>query len=543
MSTPYQTPIGSFTRKSTFFWASVGATVGLANLWQFPYLASLHGGGLFILLYLGCLLLITLPLTVTEAAFGRHARHGIVLAMEGLIRSAGVSRAWMLAGRLSILAAFLVLSFTAVFGAIALAYVFYGALGRFTGADQTSVTGILSALVSDPAEYRVFMGWHALFVLLVVWVSLQGVAKGLERSLRIVVPGILILMLGLLVLTVRFGQIDGAVAHILDMRPQDITLDSLKAALFHAFFTLGLGMGVWAIFGAYASPRTQLKRSVLAVVLVDTLIAILAGVMIFSVAGEGGNLEGVRGVGLLFVSLPVALSQLPASQFLIAAAFLVVVLVVWTTSIGLLEPVVGWFREWIGAPRVISVLLVGLAVWFAGLASLLSLNIWAHDQYAGATVFRWLELFTGGLLIPVIAILLAVFAGWCLTRPLSQKILGRTPRLFEAIWFWVMRLVLPVVVAYIGIQYTTFSLGNLCESGGKAIWCSQPVMELSGPAGEAEVKKPAGGTAQPSLGPVPEVDDTLDVNKPQGNEGEVRETRPSAPESTPQDDDILYHSV
>lgn len=131
MPTPYQTHIGSFTRKSTFFWAAVGATVGLANLWQFPYLASLHGGGLFILLYLACLLLVTLPLMVTEAAIGRYARHGIVLAMDGLIRSAKQSRAWMAVGRLSILAAFLVLSFTAVFGAIALAYVFSGRSAGF----------------------------------------------------------------------------------------------------------------------------------------------------------------------------------------------------------------------------------------------------------------------------------------------------------------------------------------------------------------------------------------------------------------------------
>src|SRR5690554_1828473 len=205
MHKPYQTPIGSFTRRSTFFWAAVGATVGLANLWQFPYLASLHGGGLFILLYLCCLLLITLPLTITEAVFGRYARHGIVLAMDGLIRSAGASRVWMLTGRLSILAAFLVLSFTAVFGSIALAYIYYGALGRFTGTDQAGATRILSALVSDPGEYRAFMGWHVLFMLLVVWVSVQGVAKGLERSLRIVVPGTLVLLLGLFALTAWFG--------------------------------------------------------------------------------------------------------------------------------------------------------------------------------------------------------------------------------------------------------------------------------------------------------------------------------------------------
>ena len=182
MPTPYQTHIGSFTRKSTFFWAAVGATVGLANLWQFPYLASLHGGGLFILLYLACLLLVTLPLMVTEAAVGRYSRHGIVLAMDGLIRSARQSRAWMAVGRLSILAAFLVLSFTAVFGSIALAYVFFGALGRFSGAGEAEATGILAGLVSDPRQYRVFMGWHIFFLLLVLWVSAQEIGRASCRE-------------------------------------------------------------------------------------------------------------------------------------------------------------------------------------------------------------------------------------------------------------------------------------------------------------------------------------------------------------------------
>lgn len=543
MPTPYQTPIGSFTRRSTFFWAAVGATVGLANLWQFPYLASLHGGGLFILLYLGCLLLITLPLMVTESVFGRHARHGIVLAMDGLVRSAGVSRVWVLAGQLSILAAFLVLSFTAVFGSIALAYIFYGALGRFAGADHTGAAGILSALVSDPEEYRVFMGWHALFMLLVVWVSVQGVAKGLERALRIVVPGTILLLLVLFVLTVWFGQIDSAVGHILAMRPQDLTFDSLKSALFHAFFTLGLGMGVWAIFGAYTSSDTQLKRSILAVVLVDTLIAILAGLMIFAVAGEGGNLDGVRGVSLLFVSLPVSLAQLPAGQFVIATVFLVVVMVVWTTSIGLLEPIVGWFREWTGAPRVISVLLIGLAVWFVGLASLLSLNVWAHDQYAGATFFRWLELFTGGFLIPVVAILIAIFAGWCLTRNLSKKILGNTPQLFAAIWFWVMRLVLPVVVAYIGIQYTAYSLTSLCESDDTSIWCGLPAMGLSASDEKPNVKEPGRKESAPEPHSASEAGEPLEVNTEEDVGGQPSLLKSSPPEIAPKKDDILYHSV
>jgi len=552
MSKPYQTHIGSFTRKSTFFWASVGATVGLANLWQFPYLASLHGGGLFIMLYLACLLLVTLPLMVTEAAIGRYSRHGIVLAMDGFIRAVKSSRWWMLAGRLSILAAFLVLSYTAVFGSIALAYMFWGAIGRFTGADQAQVTATLAGLVSDPRRYQEFMGWHALFLILVVWVSVKGVVNGLERTLRVVVPGTLILMLGLFVLAVWQGGFEGASGHILAMHPENLSLDSLKVALFHAFFTLGLGMGVWAIFGSYTAPGTHLKRSILAAVLMDTLVAIVAGLTVYAVATDGGAMGSERGFGLLFVSLPVTLGQVPGSQFVIAAVFLLVVMIVWTSSLSLMEPVVGWFREWTGAPRNWTVMLVGSGVWLVGLGSLLSLNLWADDRYAGATLFRWLELLTGGLMIPVVAILVALFTGWCMTRSLSQRVLGYPPRAFSAIWFWVMRLVLPVVVAFIGIQYTVSSLVDLCETGSNAVWCGHP-----GPAVQAGGEDAGMSAPEPEEDkPVPEPEESSDTSpkasvpaRDKGNSS-MRASEPgTAPQdlqledNAPNDGDILYHSV
>ncbi|MDS1311220.1 sodium-dependent transporter [Marinobacter xiaoshiensis] len=541
MPTPYQTHIGSFTRKSTFFWAAVGATVGLANLWQFPYLASLHGGGLFILLYLGCLLLVTLPLMTTEAVIGRHARHGIVLAMDGLIRSAKRSRAWMAVGRLSILGAFLVLSFTAVFGAIALAYVFYGAVGRFSGVGHAEATGILAALVSDPREFRVFMGWHGFFLVMVLWVSGQGVVGGLERAFRIVVPGTLMLMLALFGLAAWYGRIDGAMSQILEMHPQDLTWGSLSAALFHAFYTLGLGMGVWAVLGAYTTPNTQLKRSILAVVLMDTLVAILAGLMIFAMATQGSAFDGERGFSLLFVSLPVSLAELPASQFVIATVFLMVVMIVWSTALALLEPVVGWFREWTGAPRGLSVLLVGLVVWLAGLASLFSFNLWSQYRLGGATVFRWLELLTGGLMIPLVSILIALFTGWCLTRNLSKSMLGKTPGLFGTIWFWVMRLVLPLVVAYIGIHYTAGSLVNMCDTGSEALWCEPGpglvLQEQNGTppqiieTGSAGVVDDGAGEGAGELLPAEQATE----NKP--------DLPQSLPQNAPKDGDILYHSV
>ena len=538
MPTPYETPIGSWTRPTTFFWAATGATFGLANVWQFPYLAGQHGGGLFILLYLACLLLVTLPLMVTESAMGRYARHGLVLAMDGFVRSARRSRAWMWTGRLGVLAAFLVLSFTAVFGAIALAYVFYGAMGRFIGAGEAEAAGILSALVSDSRDYRVFMGWHGFFLLLVVWVSMQGVVDGVERAVRVVAPAMMLILLALCGLAAWSGDFRSASDFMLDFRPADVTLDSLRAALFHAFFTLGLGMGVWTLFGAYTPADTRLKRSVLAVVLMDTLIAIGAGLAIYSLAPDGHSMEGERGFGLLFLSLPVALADLPGSQFLVAAVFLVIVMIVWTTSLSLLEPVVGWFQEWTGAPRGLSAFLMGSSVWLAGLGSLLSFNLWSDERFAGGTLFRWLELITGGLLIPLVSILISVFAGWYLTRNLTFTILGKAPRLIGRIWFWVMRLILPLVVAYIGLQYTATSLVALCDSGSNGLWC-EPTVELA-PSSMTP-------TAPDANDPNNEAGDAGGGGEPETNPGEPGEKSgkngPAGQESDPNNGDILYHSV
>ena len=530
MSSKYQTSTGSFTRKSTFFWASVGATVGLANLWQFPYLASIYGGGFFVLIYLVCLLLVTLPLMVTEAVIGRQSRHGIVLAMDGLVKNSGCSLWWKAAGPLSILAAFLVLSFTAVFGGIVLAYVFFGAMDYFGGATPDTATGILADLVSNPGRHREFMGWHAFFLLLVIWVSAQGVVKGVERSLRMIVPGALLLMLALFVLAAQHGQLAYGIEHILAFRPEEVGFGSVKAAFFHAFYTLGLGMGVWAVFGAYSTSHTHLKRSILAVVLMDTLVAIIAGVMMFSAASGGGGLDGERGFSLLFVSLPVTLAQVPFSQIVITAVFLAVLLIVWATAISLLEPVVAWFREWTGAPRAWTVIVVGTAVWFVGLVSLFSFNVWSDYRVAGATTFRWLELITGGILIPLVAILIATFTGWCLTKRYLAGMLGSAPVAFRKIWFWAMRLVLPVVVAWIGVQYTVFSLANLCQNGSAAIWCGQ--------GGDVQ------GQPNPRIDPPAEPAPLLE-RRPEwpasaepeaGNDGKPEE-------SAPKEGDILYHSV
>ena len=541
MPTPYETHIGSWTRPTTFFWAALGATFGLANVWQFPYLAGQHGGGFFILLYLACLLLITLPLMVTEAAMGRHARHGLVLTMDGFVRRARCSRWWLWVGRLGILAAFLVLSFTAVFGAIAIAYVFYGAIGRFIGAGPADAADILGGLVSAPDQYRGFMAWHGFFLILVIWVSMQGVVQGLERAVRAVTPTMILLVTAFFVMSAWQGEFSQAMDVVLRFDAAALTWQSLISALFHAFFTLGLGMGVWTLFGAYTPVETRLKRSILAVVLMDTVIAIAAGLAVYSLVPGGPEMAGERGFNLLFLSLPVALSDLPGSQFVLAAFYLLMVMVVWSTSLALLEPVVGWLREWTGSPRSLSVFIIGLAVWLVGLGSLWSFNIWSGLEFSGGSFFRWLELFAGGLLVPLVSVLLAIFAGWYLTRTLAFKILGGTPHLFAKIWLWVMRLVLPVVVAYIGLQYSISGVIAMCDGAVEVVWCeSSALLEQRDVGGGVEAGGASGaGNNAENGGPVNDAGNDLSPSASDEPQGQSAPKKDGAPAG----DDVLFQSA
>lgn len=473
MPTRFQTPAGFWHYPTTFFWATTGATVGLSNLWTFPRLAGENGGGLFILFYIACLLVITLPLMLTESVIGRGARHGPVLAIDALARQAGAPLRWLWTARLSLIAGFLVLSFYLVVGGICLAYVFYGALGRFNNASAGDLSGVLTSLVQDPDNYRVLMGWHLLFVGLVVVVSMQGVLQGIERSLRVVVPLLILLLLGLLIYSVRFGNIQGSMDYVLAFKPEQVSLASVRLALTHAFYTLVLGMGVLIIFGAYSAPETPLKRSVLAVALVDTLVGIIAGVIVYAIVFNNGG-ESLEGFPLAFMAIPESLAQMAGGQFVTTVFFVILVLAAWSSSIALLEPGVAWLQERIASPRGWSVLLIGMCAWALGLVSLFSFNIWSDYTFMGGTAYRWLELVTSTLIIPVVSILLGFFIGWALPDDMAHQLIGRGPVWVRQVWQWVIRLVLPAVLLYTGIHYAIDSAGSLCAGNQSPFWCSHP---------------------------------------------------------------------
>ncbi|SET76311.1 neurotransmitter:Na+ symporter, NSS family [Marinobacter segnicrescens] len=495
MPTPPKTTLGLWSGRSTFFWAAAAATIGLGNLWHFPWLASQFGGGYFVLLYLFFLLVITLPLLMAEAALGRRHRHNLVLAMRSETRDRYQSPRWRWLGRVSVLSGFLVLSITLVIGSICLAYVFYGAFGRFGDATPLSMTGMLAELVESPYDYREFMAWHAFFILLVGAVAFRQ--ELVERAFRLVMPVFLALLLGLVWWSWEQGVGPGALESVAGLRWQDVNGGTVWFALSHAFYTLGIGLGIWAVLGALMAPGSPFKRAVFGVALLDTLVGVLAGVVIYGIAESFDGYGDVRGFGLVFVALPVGLGGLEYHQLLATAVFTLIVLVAWSSALVLTESVVSWLREWVIAPRPVSVLLVLVCAWLMGLVTLYSFNIWADVQVAGLTPFRWIELLTSGLLIPAVAAALAVFLGWLAPVGYLNTLLGNTQEWLVRVWRFALRYLLPVTVIVVGAGYSMMSLKLLCDNG-ELIWCTPSAHELSGepPAGDGERRRGPGKAAE-----------------------------------------------
>lgn len=488
--------LGLWAGRTTFFWSAAAATIGLGNLWHFPWLASQFGGGYFVLLYLLFLLVVTLPLVLAESALGRHSRHNMSLAMGAEAKARRLSPRWRWVGRVSVLSGFLVLSITLVIGSICLAYVFYGALGRFAGATPASMTGLLGHLVESPHEYRGFMAWHLFFIALVGVVAIRRIS--VERAVRLVVPVVLILLMLLVGWSQWRGLASGSLETVVGFRWQDVSFRSVWFALSHAFYTLGIGLGVWAVLGALMAPGAPLKRSVFVVALLDTVVGVMAGVVIYAIAQSMVDAGDARGFGLVFIALPVGLGGLEYHQLLSTAVFAVILLVAWTSALILVEAVVAWLREWLVSPRPASVLLVLVFAWLLGLITLFSFNIWSDVQLAGLTPFRWLEWMTSGLLIPFVAAALAIFLGWLAPVGYLTELLGAPQEWLARLWHFALRYLLPLVAVAVGLSYSLASLHPFCERAD-LIWCAQSPHDVT--AGSENGAGDSGSVDQRSRGP------------------------------------------
>lgn len=430
---------GHWSSRMAFILAVTGSAVGLGNIWKFPYIAGQNGGGAFVLVYLVCVVLIGMPVMMSEILIGRRGRRNPVATMKLLGEEEGSSAKWGWVGGMGVLAGILILSYYSVIAGWTLAYVVKSATGVFAGATPEVVGAEFSGFVGD---WRAIGLCHTVFMGLAVFVVARGVERGLEQAVRFMVPALLLLMLVLLGYSINSGYFGQGVAFMFTPDFDKLTWGSVLAALGQAFFTLSIGMGAVMAYGAYLPEETSITGASAAVVSADTSIAILAGLAIFPLVFANG-LTPADGPGLVFNTLPLAFGQMAGGVFFSTIFFVLLAFAAWTSAIGLMEPAVAWIVEHFNRTRAQATVLIGLLIWVLGFGSVLSFNVLADATFLAGTIFDNVDYLTSNILLPLGGLLITIFAGWVMCRNSSSDELGNSGGLFKS-WRLLARFVAPI---------------------------------------------------------------------------------------------------
>ncbi len=432
-----------------FLLAAIGFSVGLGNIWRFPYVVGENGGSAFVIIYLLCAFAIGLPLLVSELAIGRLGRGNPAASYRAVARSSGRSTAWSAVGTLAIACVFVVLSFYTVLSGWTFDYFLRGVSGGFEGIDAASSTEMFAGLMNNP--WRLLF-WHTVVNLLVVLIIRRGVQKGIEQAANILMP----ILFGALIVMVLYSAVAGdfgkAAAFLLQPDFSKVTAKTIMIAIGQAFFSVGVAMATMITFGSYLPDKVSIPRSSVIIILADTGVAMLAGFVIFPLVFQFG-LAPSEGAGLVFQTLPLAFGQMAGGQFFGAVFFLLLIVAALSSCLGGAEAVVSWVDERWQVPREKGILYFVGTIWLIGITTILSLGEWS-DFYplsfipalAEETIFDLLEWFAANILLLLGAALTSIFFGWLVPKKTKLDGMGIKDAVFYVYANTMMRYVIPPVL-------------------------------------------------------------------------------------------------
>ncbi|WP_293267029.1 sodium-dependent transporter [Neptunomonas sp.] len=443
-----------WSSRLAFILAASGSAVGLGNIWKFPYITGENGGGAFVLVYLLCIALIGIPIMIAEVMIGRRGGRSPINSLRMLTQRDGLSSRWTWIGWMGITASFLILSFYSVIGGWALSYVGQSVGGTFTDSNADSIGALFGGLLSDPWTLLL---WHSVFMVLVITIVAGGIRSGMEKAINILMPILFVLLLVMVGYALSSGDFAQGFTFLFQPDFSKLTTEGILTALGHAFFTLSLGMGVMMAYGSYLPKNVSIVKTAVAVSLVDTAVALLAGLAIFPLVFANG-LEPGAGPGLIFQTLPLAFGQMTGGVLFGSLFFALLVVAAVTSAISLLEPVVEWLEEQKGISRLSGTLIGGISVWVLGLFTILSFNEWADfyplsfiPVFENKTIFDLLDYVTANVMMPLGGLFIAIFVGWFMNKQAVENQLDLSNGLGFKVFMFVLRFITPAAVATVFI--------------------------------------------------------------------------------------------
>jgi NSS family neurotransmitter:Na+ symporter len=441
-------PHESWSSRLGFLMASMGAAVGLGNIWKFPYTLGSAGGSAFVIVYVIAVFVVAMPIMMGEMIIGRRGRMSPPNSLRKIAVEEGGSPAWRWLGWLGLVAVFIVLSFFSVVAGWSLAYVFKTATGGFTGVDPASAGGLFADFLHQPAQTTL---WHFLFMAVTVYVVSRGINSGIERAMNVLMPGLFLMLLVLVGYGLATGAAARAASYLFVPDFSLLTPGVVLAAVGQAFFSVNVGIGMVLTYSAYLPAHVDLPRAAVVISLGDTAVALLAGLAIFPIVFANG-LDPGAGPGLIFVTLSSAFGQMPGGSIFGALFFLFVFVAALTSAIAMVEMLVCRAEERGGTTRPRAAVVIGLAAFLAGLLTVGSFSWWdgvtllpGVPLIGDRSIFDFLDNLVTNFMLPAGGMLFAVFAGWRLSEAVARDELGLSGFWF-GVWRFLVRYVAPIAV-------------------------------------------------------------------------------------------------
>ena len=450
-------PRGQWSGRMGFILAATGSAIGLGNLWKFPYIAHENNGGAFVLVYIGAVALVGVPIMMAEILMGRRTQLSPVGAFKVMASGRPGGSAWQGVGWLGVLAGFTILSYYSVVAGWTIHFSWLALSGRLT------------EMAADPAVLGQYFGneflasgphqilYHVLFMGLTTGAVYFGVKGGIERVAKVLMPLLFLILTVLVVYSTTTSGFGEAIRFLFQPDFSTLTTGAVLEALGHAFFTLSLGMGAMLTYGSYIGKRISIPQAALQISILDTLIALMACVIMFSIINTSG-MEVQKSATILFTTIPTVLVKLPGGGLLNGLFYILIGFAALTSTISLLEVVCSFAIDELRWSRHRATLTMGTVITVFGVLNALSLggnnllssiNLIGRDSTQG--MFGTMDYLASNWFLPVGGFLIALFCGWLLntatTRPELEE--GHGPMAGYGLWRFLIRFVSPLAVGAI----------------------------------------------------------------------------------------------
>lgn len=447
MSTLREDKRGSFGTKIGVVLASAGSAIGLGNIWRFPYMTGQNGGAAFILVYLGCVFLLGLPVMLSEFTIGRRAHSN---TMRAYLKLAPGTK-WYLLGGMGVLAGFLILGYYSVVCGWTLEYLFQSAVGNMSGKEPEVFSTMFATFTSSPVRPLL---WMVLFLLLTHFIVVRGIKKGIEKSSMIMMPMLFLIMFVLIGRTVTLPGAHEGLTYLFNPDFSKINSSVVLSALGQAFFSLSLGMGCLCTYASYFPDNTDMVKTGVEVTVLDTAVAILAGVIIFPAVFTFG-IDPSSGPELVFVTLPNVFQNMVGGYIWAVLFYILLSLAALTSTISMHEVVTAFLQEEMKITRVKAAWVVTIGCIIIGTFCSLSFGLLGHVKVFGLDLFNLTDYISSKVMLPLGGMLISIFTGWVLDKnTLWEELSNHSTLRFHLfkVYVFIIRYVAPVIIGCIFLK-------------------------------------------------------------------------------------------